>query len=158
IAAGGNSGSPDDLARNAANDVTGSELVHGAVEREPEDDVGLLKGRRGAVGSKLDTAERRRVLDAIAKNLNDHYFDHVLGQKMASELLAHERRGNYDTISDGAVLANLLTRQIRDMSHDMHLEVVYSERPLPDMSVGPTPDELARYRKTLDRKNCTCEK
>src|SRR5205823_3953155 len=27
-----------------------------------------------------------------------------------------------------------------------------------DMSVGPTPDELARCRKTLDRKNCTFEK
>ena len=158
ITAGDTSGSREHVARNAAEDVNGSELVRGAEQTKPESDVRLLRSHGGAAGSKLDTAERQRVIAAIAKNLNDHYFDRAVGQKIASELLADEIRGDYDTITDGAVLANLLTRQIRNMSHDMHLEVVCSERPLPDMSVGPTPEEVARYCKTLERENCAFEK
>ena len=158
ITAGGGNSSPEDPARNAADDINGSELVRGAEQTKPEPDVRLLRSHGGSAGSKLDTTERQRVIDAVAKNLKAHYFDRALGQKIASELLADEIRRDYDTITDGAVLANLLTRQIRNMSQDMHLEVVYSERPLPDMSVGPTPEELARYRKTLERENCAFEK
>lgn len=34
--------------------------------------------------------------------------------------------GDYDAVTDGAALANLLTRQMRDVSHDRHLETMYS--------------------------------
>jgi hypothetical protein len=108
-------------------------------------------------GIKLDPAERRRVIDAVTKNLKQHYVDRDVAQKIADALLAHDWRGDYDMM-EGAAFADLLTRQMRDQSHDMHLEVVYSRVPLPDRPLEPTPDGLARYRKALEQDNCTFRK
>jgi hypothetical protein len=83
IQVGGGGGFPEDLAHSAASDLNRSELVQGAVEQQAERDASLLTFQDKAVGSKLDTGERRRVLGAVIKNLKDHYFDHVLAQKMA---------------------------------------------------------------------------
>lgn len=158
IDVGGGSGLPEDLARGPAIDINRSEFVQGSGQQQAARDAGLLTFQAEAVGPKLDTAERQRVLNAVIKKVKDHYFDHVLAQKMAHELLAADKRRDYDAITDSAVLANLLTRQISEMSGDMHLEVVYSERPLPAVPVGPTPEELAHYREALEQENCTFEK
>jgi Peptidase family S41 len=158
IDVGGGSGFPEDLARSPASDINPSEFVQGKLEQQAASNTGFLTFQAEAVGSKLDIAERRRVLNAVIKNMKDHYFDHVRAQKMARELLVADKRRNYDGITDAAVFANLLTRQIREMSDDMHLEVVYSERPLPAVPAGPTPEELAHYREALDQENCTFEK
>jgi C-terminal processing protease CtpA/Prc len=47
---------------------------------------------------------------------------------------------------------------MRDVSHDMHLELVYSQDPLPPQPTGQTPEGLARYRQALEQENCTFEK
>jgi hypothetical protein len=95
-----------------------------------------------------------RVIDAVIKNLKERYIDPAIAEKMAEALLAHEKAGDYDAMTDGAAFAGLLTRQLRDVSHDMHLEVVYSQSPLR----GPTSEGLARYRRILQENNCTFEK
>jgi hypothetical protein len=102
----------------------------------------------------LDAAERRRVIDAVIKNLKEHYVDPAIANKLTEALLAHEKSGDYGSITDGAAFAALLTRQLRHVSHDMHLEVVYMHTPLP----RPTPEGLARYRRALEESNCTFEK
>src|SRR5437763_407177 len=48
--------------------------------------------------------------------------------------------------------------QLRDLSQDMHLGVVYSEAPLPERPRAPTPESLARYRQAMEQENCTFEK
>ena len=124
IAAGGGSSLPKSLAHNAGSDIAPSEFIQGQVERQQVRDAGLLRFQTESASSTLDTAERGRVLNAVIKNLKDHYFDHAIGQMMAHELRLAERSGYRDAITDGAVLANLLTRQTRAIAHDMHLEVV----------------------------------
>jgi C-terminal processing protease CtpA/Prc len=47
---------------------------------------------------------------------------------------------------------------MRDVSHDMHLELVYSQDPLPRQPTGQTPEDIARYREAMEQKNCTFEK
>jgi hypothetical protein len=106
---------------------------------------------------KLDVAERRRVIDAVIANLKQYYVSPDAAKNMADALLAHEKTGDYDAIADGARFAALLTTQLRDVSHDMHLEVVYSKAPLPDPSAGPTPERFALYRKAMEEHNCTFE-
>jgi C-terminal processing protease CtpA/Prc len=97
-------------------------------------------------------------MEAATANLKKYYFDRDLAEKMADGLLAHEKRGDYSSISDGEALAGLVTRQMRDISHDMHLELVYSHDRLPDHPQGPTPDDVARYRQEIRQNNCTFEK
>jgi len=109
-----------------------------------------------AEGRTLDAAERQRVIDSAAKNLRQYYAYPEVGQKMADSLLTHETNGDNEA-SDGAAFADLLTRQMRDVSHDMHLEVVYSPAPLPDQPRVQTPEDVATYRNIMEQQNCTFE-
>src|SRR5215831_21213370 len=47
---------------------------------------------------------------------------------------------------------------MRSASQDMHLVVVYSERPLPERPRSSTVEDLVRYRNALEQQNCTFEK
>ncbi len=107
---------------------------------------------------KVDAAERQRVIHASTVNLKRYYIDPDVAQKMADALLAHEKVGDYDFVTDGTAFADLLTRQIKDVSHDRHLIVVYSKAATPDRPLGPTRENLARYREAMAQSNCTFEK
>jgi hypothetical protein len=105
----------------------------------------------------LDAEKRHRVIQRAIASLNQYYFDHDVAQKAAAELLAHERSGDDNAATEGSAFAGLLTTQLRDASHDMHLEIDYSQDPLPD---GPpqTEDGLARFRKAMLEQNCMFRK
>ncbi len=107
---------------------------------------------------KLDAAERQRVIDATIANLKQHYVYPDIAQKMAEGLLAAQEAGDYDAITDGATFAALLTKRLRDVSHDLHLEVVYFQNPPPDRPAAPSPDSVAQYRAAMQQQNCTFEK
>jgi len=112
-----------------------------------------------AVGhGNLDSAERQRVLDAAISNLKRHYVYPGVAEKIADTLLAQGKRGEYDAITDGDAFAHQLTKQMRDVSHDMHLELVYSQDPLPPQPTEQTAEGLARYRKAMKQENCTFER
>jgi len=113
-----------------------------------------------AVGMALqpDAAERQRVITAAIANLKKYYVDADVARNMTDALLAHSRSGDDNTAVDGAAFANLLTRQMRNVSHDLHLEMVYSQSPLPQQPAAPTTEGLARYRKAMEENNCTFEK
>ncbi len=106
----------------------------------------------------LDAAKRQQVIRAAIANLKQYYIDPPSAQKMADALLAHEKDGDYDAVTDGRAFADLLTRQLRDVSQDMHLDLIYSQSPLPDRPPVLTPEGRARYRKALEQENCTFEK
>ena len=109
-------------------------------------------------GAKLDGAERQRVMDAVIQNLKEHYFDPDVARKMVAALLAHQKSGDDDAVTDGGGFADLLTRQMRNVSQDMHLVVVYSQAPLPEHPPEQTPESLARYRKAMEQENCMFKK
>jgi C-terminal processing protease CtpA/Prc len=102
----------------------------------------------------LNAAERHRLIGAVAANLKHHYVNPEVAWKMAEALLAHEKNGDDDAVTDPGEFAVLLTRQMRQVSHDMHLDVMYSREPLPDLSVGPSSEEIAHYRKEMEQDNC----
>jgi len=109
-------------------------------------------------GAKLEPAERQRVIDAAIANIKKYYIYPDVAQKMADALLAHEKSGDDDAATDGGAFANLLTKQMRDVNPDRHLVLVYSQDPLPQNPTGPTAEDLARYRRAMERQNCTFEK
>jgi C-terminal processing protease CtpA/Prc len=73
---------------------------------------------------------------------------------MGDTLRAHLRRGDYDAVTNGMSYANLLTRQLQDVSHDRHLRVNFSPARLRDPSSGPPPDAAAGYRRQMESINC----
>jgi retinol-binding protein 3 len=120
----------------------------------------LILGHRflPAQSAQLDAVERQRVVEAAIANLKAHYVYPDVAKKMADALLAHAKSGDYDLLTDGAVFADLLTAQLRDLSNDMHLVIVYRRTPTPERPPGPTPEGIARYRKAMEEKNCTFKK
>jgi hypothetical protein len=108
--------------------------------------------------TSLSASERHRVIDAAAANLRKHYFDRNVAQTTADALMAHEKSGDDDAARDGAAFANLLTGQMREASHDMHLIVEYSPDILPEHPPQPTPENLAPYRNAMRKQNCMFRK
>ncbi len=109
----------------------------------------------GSVLFQVDAAERQRVIDAVTENLREHYFDSGEGAKIADSVLAHAKHGDYDAMTEGGVFAEALTRQMRDVSQNMDLVVVYSASALPS---GPPPGVEERYRSAMLQSNCSFEK
>lgn len=125
----------------------------------------LLPGNAGSAmmlaseeETKLDAAEQRRVINGAIANLKEYYVYPDVAQKMADALIAHQKSGDDAAVADGAAFADLLTTQMRDVSHDRHLKVAYNRVKTPQPTPGPTSEEIARYRKDMERSNCTFEK
>jgi hypothetical protein len=142
-----------------------SRTTHGAVEAQPQrvkqSDAGangnaFVKGMTD--NESLDSAERQRVLDGAIANVRQYYFDRDIAKKTADTLLAHEKAGDYDAVTDGAAFADLLTRQMRDASGDMHLMMEYSRDKIPEGPPAQTPADLARFRAFLEQNNCFFKK
>jgi Peptidase family S41 len=113
----------------------------------------------GAHGEgQVDAAERQRVIDQAAANLKRFYFDKRVAQKTANALLVHEKNGDDDGATQGEAFASLLTGQMRDASHDTHLELEYSQNPLPEGPPAETAEGLERYRRTMLQQNCMIRK
>jgi peptidase S41-like protein len=108
--------------------------------------------------AKLSAAERHRVIDGAIGNLKRYYVYPDVAKKMADALMAHEKNGDDDAATDGEAFANLLTRQMREVSPDRHLTLDYSEAPLPSHPTGQTPEGIARYREAMKQQSCTFEK
>ena len=109
---------------------------------------------------KIDAAARARVIDGAITQLNESYVFPETAKKMEEAVRARQKRGEYDSITDGDALAAKLTDNFQEVSHDKHLHVNYSPVKLPDRPEGgnPTPDEVAEYRKQMERMNCGFEK
>ena len=132
--------------------------VPGALQRALNSDVSSGNERPQvppAEASILAAEERKRVIDAAALNLREHYVDREMGQRVADSLLAQERNGGYDGITDPIAFADLVTHQIQSMTADATL--TYFRQLLPQSAGAPTAEQLAGYRRAMEQSNCTFE-
>src|SRR4029077_12968048 len=86
------------------------------------------------------------------------YFDRNIALTTADALLAHERAGDYNQVTDGQTFANLVSRHLIEASRDVHFTMEYTRNVFPDFSKPPSPEVQARYRTTMEQVNCTFEK
>jgi hypothetical protein len=112
---------------------------------------------QAAADPSLNAADRHRVIAGAIANLQKYYNFPDVAQKTADALLAHEKRGDDDAVKDGADFADLLTREMLEVSHDHQLKVIYFQVRPPDLPPAPRPDRLTRYRAAM-RNNCSFEK
>ena len=108
---------------------------------------------------KIDAATRTRVIDGAITQLNESYVFPETAKKMGDSVKAKQKKGDYDSITDGDAFAKMLTDNFQEVSHDKHLRVNFSPAPLPDRPAGPpNAEERARYRKDMERMNCGFDK
>jgi hypothetical protein len=111
-----------------------------------------------AEGATFDAAARHRVIDRASAIVTKYYVDADVAQKMAIAIREHEKNGDDNTATDGPTFADLLTTQMRDVSQDKYMAVIYSAVKASEALPAPTAEELARYRKEMTQNNCTFEK
>jgi hypothetical protein len=107
---------------------------------------------------KLDSVERQRVIDGIAKNLKESYVYPDLAQKMEDAIRENQKRGDYNALTDPDAFANRLTKDLQAVSHDKHLGVNFSPVKLPPEGQKDSPEQDTQFRKMLERTNCAFEK
>jgi len=108
---------------------------------------------------KIDAATRTRVIDGAIVQLNESYVFPETAKKMAEAVKARQKKGEYDSITEGDAFAKMLTENFQEVSHDKHLRVNFSPAPMPERPEGPpNAEERARYRKDMERMNCGFDK
>jgi hypothetical protein len=108
---------------------------------------------------KIDAATRARVIDGAIAQLNESYVFPETAKKMGDLVKSKQKKGDYDSITDGGAFAKMLTDNFQEVSHDKHLNVDFSPAPMPKRPEGPPDaDSIARYRKDMERMNCGFDK
>ena len=109
---------------------------------------------------KIDAAERARVIDGAIAQLNQAYVFPDVAKKMEEAVRARQKKGEYDAITDGNTFAAKLTDNFQEVSHDKHLHVNYDPMKIPERAddAKPSPEEVERYHKQMERMNCGFEK
>jgi retinol-binding protein 3 len=107
---------------------------------------------------KIDAATRTRVIEGTIADLNEFYVFPETAKKMEDSLRVREKKGEYDSVTDGDAFATMLTENLREVSHDKHLRVGFSPAPLPERPPGPDPNSVSQYRKEMEQINCGFEK
>ncbi len=110
------------------------------------------------LGFQIDAQTRNRVIDASIAKLQEIYVFPATAKRMEEALRRHQKHGDYDSVTDGNVFANLLTTHLRDVSHDKHLRVRFSPARLPESLESPTPQQIAQRQRMLERNNCGFDK
>ncbi|HVB20357.1 MAG TPA: S41 family peptidase [Ktedonobacteraceae bacterium] len=67
----------------------------------------------------------REIIEELIKQLGEKYVFPEKAQEIAVSLLQQLEQGIYDDIRDGELLAQMVTSQLRAVSHDKHLCLIY---------------------------------
>ncbi len=104
---------------------------------------------------KIDAAARAQVIDGAISKLDEFYVFPETAKKMEDAVRARQKKGDYDSITDGDDFAKMLTDNFQEVSHDKHLRVDFSAARMAEMPSGPPPaDAVAQYHKEMERVNC----
>lgn len=102
-------------------------------------------------GRTIDAAERKTVIDGVLEKVEAGYVFPDVGKKMAAAVRARQEKKEYDSITDGTELAERLTRDLREVSKDLHLRVRHL--PTPFKAAAPGPEEMKRMDEEMARRN-----
>jgi hypothetical protein len=103
---------------------------------------------------KLNSDERNKVIDTLVWKINNYYVFPDMAKKMTDAIRRHQLDHDYDTVTDGASFARLLTAHLKEINKDGHLGVDYSATPVTDENPGaPTEEVINEFRQNGARNN-----
>ncbi len=77
--------------------------------------------------AQLSPEQKKEILSDIGKVLEKRYVFPETAEAMNTGIMEHFKLGNYDTITHGNEFALRLSKNLREISKDLHLSVSYSE-------------------------------
>src|ERR1041385_6085253 len=105
---------------------------------------------------RIDSATRTRVIAQAIAYLDSNYVFPDAAARMGAAVRARLQRGEYDDVSNGISFAALLTEHFREVSHDLHLRMVFTPEPVATagMPPGQPGPPSAAQRQQLLSENC----
>ncbi len=91
----------------------------------------------------LDAARKQAIVDGIARELDSHYVTPAVGTRMIAAMREHLVHGDYQAIARGEDFAAALTKDLRAVSHDLHLAIDFEPPTPPEPAGAPAFDERA---------------
>jgi hypothetical protein len=121
--------------------------------------LAALDVRRIPTGAKvepltLDDAARTKVIDQVVRILDRFHVDPKIGKALSTAIRKRAARGDYRALTYGDEFASKLTKDLREIAEDNHLEVRFSYFIQPAESPARNPVADARMRAS----NCGFEK
>jgi hypothetical protein len=102
---------------------------------------------------------RTEVIDGVLKHLNETYVFPETAKKMEEAIRDRLAKKEYDKVAGCRPFAARLTDDLQAVSHDKHLRVRFSSKPIPKRERRePTPQDLEQMRKNMARQNFGFEK
>jgi C-terminal processing protease CtpA/Prc len=89
------------------------------------------------------------IIEELIKQLGEKYVFPEKVQEIAASLRQHLEQGIYDDVRDGELLAQMITEQLRAVSHDKHLRLIYQADGVSihiDDNEAYTSEEIERIR------------
>ena len=99
----------------------------------------------------IDQAQRADILGKLYVALEGHYVFPDKAKAMIADVRARDRRGEYASITSAQAFAKKLTADLRGVTKDKHLSLMYSAQPFPPQAMldteEPTPQDLEMERR-----------
>jgi len=92
------------------------------------------------MGEPVDAAARAKIVDRVSAALNEHYVFPDVAKKMETSLRQKLKAGAYNQLTHSAELADVLTRDLREVSKDKHLSVRYAPSQPPELDPNAAKD------------------
>jgi len=96
----------------------------------------------------IDARVRDSVVRAVISQLDKGYIFPDVSAEMNRDLRARLASGAYDNVTNANAFAELLTSQLRAISHDKHIVVEWSAKSLPDASQSSQPSIESETRES----------
>ena len=109
----------------------------------------------------INAAMRSEVIEGVIEKLNAYYVFPEVAKEMEKAIRTRLEGKEYGSITSAAVLCETLTENLREISHDKHLRVIYSHeprRPMPDDEARPSSKERERSNRIARLRNSGFEK
>jgi retinol-binding protein 3 len=106
----------------------------------------------------IDAAGRARVIDGIVAKLDELYVFPDVAKKMGEAVRAHQNSGTYDSLTASRAFAERLTEDLRAVSKDKHLSVMFMPKEIPEINSEPSEQEKAGFRQQMEQINCGFKK
>ena len=120
----------------------------------------LTQGPSSGHDMSIDAKMRAEVIDGALQALNSNYVFPDIAKKMEQAVRERQKQKEYESITSARQFAETLTENLRAVSHDKHLRVVYRAEAIPPEQPNhqPSPEEVERERAFGERINFGFEK
>lgn len=103
-------------------------------------------------GNALKVTEKQKaeIIDTLLKKIQELYIFPETAIRIEQEIKQRQKKGVYKKITDAKILADTLTHQLVEISHDKHFGVSFRENPIPVPAVADAPsaeqnEEMRRF-------------